>query len=255
MCGRFTLTTPAEQLASLFDVIVPNELPPRYNVAPSQPVAVVRPAQGGSGGREFALLRWGLIPSWAREEKIGSRLINARVETAAERPAFRDAFRSRRCLIAADGFFEWKPQDRRKQPYLVRRPDGKPFAFAGLWERWRPPRGEPVETCAILTTEAVGAPREIHPRMPVILPPEAFAEWLGGGPLSPERAQALAWAGAELVATPVSAAVNDARFDGIQCIQPAGDDGAALAGDLPRRKRPRPPADQPGLFDNESGLR
>jgi putative SOS response-associated peptidase YedK len=165
MSGRFTLTTPMPVLAELFLFPEAVPQPPRYNIAPTQAVATVRATDPNH--RKLAWCRWGLIPSWAADPAIGNRLINARAETAAEKPAFRSAFRHRRCLIPADDFFEWQKTVGRKQPFYIKMKDGQPFAFAGLWERWEG-GGEPVETCTILTTEANEVVRPVHDRMPVI---------------------------------------------------------------------------------------
>ena len=191
MCGRYSLTTPVEAVRQVFDFPERPNLAPRANIAPSQDVAAVCLASGGSGeaGRRFVWLRWGLIPAWAKDPAIGNRTINARAETVAEKPAFRAAFRERRCLIVADGFYEWKTEAGGKQPYRITLVDGGPFALAGLWERWadppggvapggEAPGGETIESCTIITTEANARLREIHPRMPVILAPEAFDPWL-----------------------------------------------------------------------------
>jgi len=181
MCGRYSLTTPAEAVRAYFDFVELPNLPARANIAPRQEVAAVR-LGADDGARHFVWLRWGLIPSWAKEAAIGDRMINARAESVAEKPAFRDAFRMRRCLIAADGFFEWRNEGGRKQPYRITLPDTDVFAFAGIWERWRDPQShEAVETCAILTTEAVPTLRPIHHRMPVILDPADFTAWLSPG--------------------------------------------------------------------------
>jgi len=174
MCGRFTLATPAAQIAELFGLEHTPELTPRYNIAPSQQVAIVRRA----GGRpELAWARWGLVPSWARDPAMGARTINARCETVAVKPAFRAALRRRRCLIPADGFYEWRREGNRKQPFYFSLPNGSLFAFAGLWERWEG-AGEPLESCTILTTGANDAVAPVHDRMPVILAPEAHGPWL-----------------------------------------------------------------------------
>src|SRR5881394_3747162 len=149
MCGRFTLATPAKSLQKHFQLDAVPELPFRYNIAPTQNVAAVRV---GRLGRALSLLRWGLIPHWADDPKIGYRLINARADTVASKPSFRSAFKQRRCLIAADGYYEWQKQDGAKQPYLIRREDGQPFAFAGLWEHWQGVDQE-IESCTIITTE------------------------------------------------------------------------------------------------------
>jgi len=184
MCGRYSLTTPAEAVRAYFDFVEQPNLAPRANIAPRQPVAAVRlglgeDGAGGDGQRHFAWLRWGLIPAWANDAAIGDRMINARAESVAEKPAFRAAFRARRCLIAADGFYEWRSEGGRKQPYRITLADSPVFGFAGLWERWRDPASqETIATCTILTSEASAALRQIHPRMPVILNPADFAAWL-----------------------------------------------------------------------------
>src|SRR5262249_8129107 len=152
------------------------ELRPRYNVAPSQLVPVVR--LGADGGRQLELLRWGLVPSWAKDEKIGYSLINARSETVAEKPSFRSAFKQRRCLVLESGFYGWAPRDGKKQPWLFGLQGAEPFAFAGLWERWEKGEGDPLETCTIITTEANDTVRPVHNRMPVILPHDSLAAWL-----------------------------------------------------------------------------
>src|SRR5262245_33896326 len=177
MCGRYSLATSRGQLADLFRLAGGPDLPLRYNIAPTQPVPVVRAA---GDGRALALARWGLIPHWASDPAIGNRMINARSETVAEKPSFRDAFRKRRCLIPATGFYEWLAQAGGKQPYHFRLHDGRPFAFAGLWERWDR-GGEPVASCARRTTEVNAVVRPVHGRMPVIMPPEHFAAWLTAG--------------------------------------------------------------------------
>jgi putative SOS response-associated peptidase YedK len=190
MCGRFTLRTPIGLLAEQFRVDIDRALSPRLNIAPTQQVAVVRELfdkQSGSGEsadgrqRRLDMLRWGLVPSWAKELKIGSSMINARAETVADKPAFRTAFRRRRCLIPADGYYEWQKLGRQKQPHLIRRRDEQPFAFAGLWEQWwggGDGTGEPIETCTIITTSSNELTRPIHDRMPVILHPVDYDLWL-----------------------------------------------------------------------------
>lgn len=177
MCGRFSLDATAETLATLFDLEPPQALAPRYNIAPTQPVLALRVAPG-TDRRGWAWLRWGLIPAWAKDPGIGARMINARSETVAEKPAFRAAFRRRRCLVPATGFYEWRGESGRKQPYLIHAPDGAPFAIAGLWEHWQDPGGAELETCTLLTTEANEALRPLHDRMPVLLAPEAWERWL-----------------------------------------------------------------------------
>ncbi len=177
MCGRFTLTTPGEALAEVFGLDEPPELAPRYNIAPTQPVAVVRRVPAGAP-RSLSMLRWGLIPAWQREPRHGSLLINARAESLLDKPAFRDAFERRRCLIPADGFYEWKGSSGQREAWLIRSADGRPLAFAGLWEP--APGREPGQagTCAIVTTEPNQVVRPIHDRMPVVLPEADWNAWV-----------------------------------------------------------------------------
>lgn len=221
MCGRYSQTQPLRKVLPLFGV-EPQEAPadasPRYNIAPTQSVPVVRASEAE---RHFAELRWGLIPLWAKDRAIGNRLINARAETVADKPAFRAAFRQRRCLVLADGFYEWRREGNRKQPYYFRRPHGEPFAFAGLWERWHSPEGELIETCALITTAANERVRPIHERMPVILTGEDCALWLAPAqnPLLLERL--LAPSAPELLdCYPVSSAVNRPGNDAPELIAP-----------------------------------
>ncbi len=177
MCGRFTLTDPDQDLAVQFNLPDIPDMQPRYNIAPTQPVAAVR-VSPASMVREMALLHWGLIPFWAKDRKIGNRMINARSETVAEKPAFRAAFKRRRCLVAADGFYEWQKQDGGKQPYYIRRHDGRPFAIAGLWESWKSEDEAVIESCTLLTTTPNELIRPLHNRMPVILHPKDYDLWL-----------------------------------------------------------------------------
>ncbi len=181
MCGRYTLTTPLEGLRQVFDFVEQTNLAPRHNIAPTQEVAAVR--LDSDGARHLVTLRWGLLPRWAKDRAMAARMINARAETLATKPAFREAYRQRRCLILADGFYEWKTEAGRKQPYLIGLQDRAPFAFAGIWERWRDPAtGDGLETCSIVTTEANDLLAAIHHRMPVILPAEAQETWLAVDP-------------------------------------------------------------------------
>jgi putative SOS response-associated peptidase YedK len=219
MCGRYSLRKPTREIAGEFDLADVPELPPRYNIAPTQDVPVVRLAPDRQR-REFGLLRWGLIPSWADDPGIGNRLINARGETVAGKPAFRRAFQTRRCLIVADGFFEWRKTDGRKQPYFIHRKDDRPFAFAGLWERWA--RGdEPVESCTIITTEANELMQPIHDRMPVIVPCSAYDLWLDPTVKDLSRLETLLSPDPELEleAYPVSTLVNSPAHDERRCIE------------------------------------
>jgi putative SOS response-associated peptidase YedK len=221
MCGRIVRTASRETVAELFQVPDPPTLFPLYNIAPTQPVLAVREAATGTG-RELVTLRWGLIPHWSSDPKIGNRLINARAETAAEKPAFRSAFRKRRCLIPADAYYEWQKLEKTKQPYVFRMKDGRTFALAGLWERWSPPDGEAVESFTILTTEANEVARPVHDRMPVIVDPAEFGLWLDpAGEL--KQAQALLWPypAREMESYPVSTFVNNPRNEGPRCVEAA----------------------------------
>ena len=221
MCGRFTLFEADKILSREFGVSGISPLSPRYNIAPSQPVAAVRAAPAGTG-RELALLRWGLIPSWSKDPAIGNRLINARAETAREKPSFRNAFRRHRCLIPASGFYEWLRWERGKQPYFVRMRDGRPFAFAGLWDRWESPDEGAIETCTILTTAANAVLAPIHDRMPVILPPGEYDRWLDPALQDPDSLTPLLvpFPPEEMLAFPVSPRVNAPSTDDEGCIAP-----------------------------------
>lgn len=227
MCGRYTLNSANDEISLLFDIPELPLVPPRYNIAPTQEAAVVRvPAPGEP--RRLDLLKWGLIPYWAKEAAIGNRMINARAESVAEKPAYRTSFKNKRCLIPTDGFYEWKKMGKMKQPYLIHRQDGKPFAFAGLWSIWRDPEqgGKPVETFTILTTEANDLLRPLHDRMPVIVAREDFDLWLDPKVGDAEKLQPLlkphAVDGFE--AFPVSRAVNSPAHDTPDCIAPLVED-------------------------------
>ena len=221
MCGRFTLFEPDKILSKEFGVSSIPLLSPRYNIAPSQPVAAVRATPAGSG-RELALLRWGLIPSWSKDPAIGIRLINARAETAHEKPSFRNAFRRHRCLIPASGFYEWLRWERGKQPYFVRMRDERLFAFAGLWDRWESPDKGAIETCTILTTAANAVLAPIHDRMPVILPSTEYARWLDPTLLNTDSLAPLLvpFPPEDMLALPVSHRVNSPTVDDEKCIAP-----------------------------------
>jgi putative SOS response-associated peptidase YedK len=177
MCGRFALKAPPRTIQEHFHLPETLELSPRYNIAPSQAIAVVRCLQGEKT-RQLDMLRWGLIPHWAKDMKIGYKMINARSETLAQKPSFRAAFKKRRCLIVADGFFEWKHAGKIKEPFYVQLRNGAVFGFAGLWESWKSPDGNIVESCTVITTPANKLIRGIHDRMPVILLPEDYETWL-----------------------------------------------------------------------------
>lgn len=225
MCGRFTLHASPSLMAQLFDLPEEPYLAPRYNIAPTQPVAIVR-TQGQDDAREWALVHWGLIPSWSKDPSSGARMINARAETVAERPAFRAAFRRRRCLVPADGFYEWRSMGKSKQPYYITLQDQKPFAFAGLWESWTGPDGSALDSCTIITTEANELMSELHNRMPVILDPEDYSLWLGEGGDTPKDQLGLLmhllrpFPSEQMTAWPVSKYVNSPSNEGADCIEP-----------------------------------
>ncbi len=176
MCGRFVLENPPEQLVKVYRLMSLPDLEPRYNIAPGQPIATVR--QDHAGTRQLVCVNWGLIPSWARDPVIGNRLINARSETAHEKPSFRQALRSRRCIIPASGFYEWQKAVKAKIPHYIHLRDGQVMSLAGLWEKWKGPHGQDIETCTILTTAANTLLKPLHERMPVILHADEFDLWL-----------------------------------------------------------------------------
>lgn len=220
MCGRFTLTISPDQLQDQFGLSEPPpiDLAPRYNIAPSQAVAVVT----NSADRKLEIFQWGLIPSWAKDPKIGNKLINARAETLAEKPSFRTALKRRRCLVVADGFYEWKKDGARKTPMYITLDDGRAFGFAGLWEIWQPPDGSLVKTCTIITTEPNALLANIHNRMPVILPPEAYDTWLQPGELAADEALPLLrpYDARHMQAVPVSTRVNSPGIDAPDLVLP-----------------------------------
>jgi putative SOS response-associated peptidase YedK len=237
MCGRFLIYATIDRLQRQFRFSQRPNLQPRYNVAPSQDIPMVRTAEGG-GERELAFARWGLIPFWAKDAKFGFKCINARAESLATTPAFREAYRRRRCLIPADGFYEWrtitpsapaqgdllapqpprKASPARKQPVLIRRRSHEPFAFAGLWERWKGPEGE-VVSATIITTQANRTLAPIHERMPVILPPEAYDRWLDTAAADAD-ALLVPCADDLLELTDVSTRVNSVKDDDPDLIAP-----------------------------------
>jgi putative SOS response-associated peptidase YedK len=221
MCGRYAILSAPEAIRALFAYQERPNFPPRYNVAPSQPIPIVRLADGV---RQFALVRWGLIPSWVKDPRAFALLINARGESVNEKVAFRNAMRRRRCLVPADGFYEWKREGNRTRPYFVRRKDRKPFAFAGLWETWTGPNGEEMESAAIVVTGASRTLAAVHDRMPVIVPPEAFELWLDCANVDAQTASALIAPAPDglLEAYEVSPAVNRTANDGATLIEPLG---------------------------------
>ena len=220
MCGRFAFYSPSEAAAALFGVTESIEVQPRYNIAPTQFVAAIR--ANDSSDRELVMLRWGLVPFWAKDPSIGNRMINARAETVAEKPSFRAAYRDRRCLVLADGFYEWRKQDGGKTPYFISAANGQPFAFAALWENWQSKESdESLQTTTLITTAANDFMIDIHHRMPVVLGPLAASKWLAGENGLLEQVSAN---GPELRAWPVDRRVNNARNDGEDLIL-AVDDG------------------------------
>ncbi|HLO86843.1 MAG TPA: SOS response-associated peptidase [Nostocaceae cyanobacterium] len=225
MCGRFTLHLSSEALTAFFEIQEVTDIDARFNIAPTQNVVAVLQNQQ-SNRRYLHHLRWGLIPAWAKDASMGTKLINARAETAAQKPAFRSAFKHRRCLIVADGFYEWQKQGTKKQPFYFHLRDGQPFAFAGLWERWRNPDKEDIDSCTILTTGANELMQPIHDRMPVILHPEDYNLWLDPQVQTPELLQPLLqpYPTAAMTAYPVSTWVNNARHDDSKCIVPVSDE-------------------------------
>lgn len=222
MCGRFTLKTDPQTLTEIFPGFeMPEELNPRYNIAPSQKVAVVP----NKGENKVELFHWGLIPSWAKDPKIGNRMINARAETLAEKPSFRTPYKRRRCLILADGFYEWhqEPESSSKTPIYIRLKSGEPFAFAGLWEVWRPSDDDaPVLSCTIITTTPNSLMEKIHRRMPVILATDGYDQWLDPHEQPPDRLNGLltSYPAEEMTAYPVSRLVNSPKNDLPDCIRP-----------------------------------
>jgi putative SOS response-associated peptidase YedK len=222
MCGRFTLTVDPAQLQEAFPWIEPPpDLPPSFNIAPSQPVAVI----ANNNPNRLDFFKWGLVPSWAKDPSVGNRMINARAETLAEKPSFRTAFRRRRCLVLADGFYEWQqdPGGKSKTPMYVRLTSQKPFAFAGLWEAWNAPDGSRLLSCAIITTSPNPLMEVIHNRMPAILPEEAYSTWLDAAERSPADLAPLLqpYPAEEMIAFPVSRLVNSPQNNLPECILPA----------------------------------
>jgi putative SOS response-associated peptidase YedK len=231
MCGRFAFYSPHEAVTRLFGVADAPEVEPRYNIAPTQFIAVVR--EGDDRRRSLGLLYWGLVPSWSKEKAIGSRMINARGETLREKPSFRNAYRRRRCLVLADGYYEWQRSGAVKQPFFISLAGGEPFGIAGLWESWRDPAsGEPLESCCIVTTTPAPVISHVHDRMPVIVEPGDHAEWLDPSNQAVERLDRLLVpsSNAGLRARPVSRRVNDARNQGADLVAPVerADRGGAV---------------------------
>jgi putative SOS response-associated peptidase YedK len=246
MCARYVITSPAAAVRALFGYQELPNFPPRYNVAPTQPIPIVRLADGG---RSFALMRWGFLPAWVKDPKNFSLLVNARGEFVLDKPAFRNAMRRRRCLIPADGFYEWQAVYPGKpgRPYFVRPKSAGPIALAGLWETWTGPNGEELDTTVIVTTQANRLLAPIHGRMPVIVQPQAFDLWLDCAKVDATTASVLITPAAEdlLECYAVSPAVNRAENDGPELITPASADTPATD-DAPAQ--PSKEDDQLSLF-------
>ena len=220
LCGRFTLSASGEELAAEFELPEPFELAPRYNIAPTQDVASV--VQDADGARRLTSHRWGLVPFWAKDPSVGPRMINARSETVAEKPAFRDSLRERRCIVPADGFYEWSKGGASRGPHWIHPRQKQLLGMAGLWATWKSPEGVVIESCTLLTTAANSVLRPLHDRMPVILPRERYAQWLDPACREPSELLPLLrpcpddW----LDCRPVGPEVNDVRFDDASCLQP-----------------------------------
>jgi len=222
MCGRFTLTIdPGDYIDAFPRFVFPEKNAPRFNIAPTQPILAV-PNDGRNAADFFV---WGLIPSWAKDPTIGSRLINARAETLSEKPAFRGGYKYHRCLILADGFYEWKqqPGTKSKTPYFIHLKSGAPFAFAGLWDSWQSPDGGVIQSATIITTTPNSLMATLHNRMPVILPPETYAQWLDPAPRTPDSLVNLlvSYPSEKMEAHPVSTLVNSPANDRPECLIPA----------------------------------
>jgi putative SOS response-associated peptidase YedK len=248
MCGRYAVTSAPEAIRALFGYPEQPNFPPRYNVAPTQPVPIVRMTDGK---RQFALVRWGLIPAWVKDPRAFSLVINARGESVLDKPAFKNAMKYRRCLFPADGFYEWERKGERKQPYFVRRKGGGPLAFAGLWESWMGPNGEEQETAAIITTDASPSITHIHDRMPVIVPREAFDFWLDPK-VDAEMAMAVIQPAKdeEIEHHEVSRAVNRTANDSAELVEPLREPEAVE--EPPKRvnkEKPKVDDGQASLFD------
>jgi putative SOS response-associated peptidase YedK len=248
MCGRYVIISSPEAIRALFGYPEQPNFPPRYNVAPTQPVPIVRL---NDGKREFALVRWGLIPAWVKDPKTFSLVINARGDSVIDKPSFRNAMKRRRCLFPADGFYEWKEEGPRRRPYAVLPKDRKPFAFAGLWESWMGPNGEEMETAAIITTDANRSLHHIHHRMPVVIPPEAYDFWLSPN-VDAVTASALIVPAPEdfFEAYEISTAVNRVVNDDPRLLDPAPPESEAKGEPEPVKRASRSKKDdrQSSLF-------
>ncbi|MDQ0314349.1 SOS response-associated peptidase [Amorphus orientalis] len=249
MCGRYTLVAPPEAVQELFGAEAAHAAPPRYNIAPSQPILIL--TEDEPGRRRLVLARWGLIPGWTKDPSTMSLLINARGETAAEKPSFRAAMRHRRCLIPATGFYEWqKRKGTRAQPYFIRPKGGGIVAFAGLWEDWSDPQGGVIDTAAIVTTAASPSLKPIHDRMPAVIRPDDFAMWLDTRTINAKTAASLIGPAPDdaFEAVPVSTAVNAVTNDGPFVQSPIEPESPAAA-EAPEETEKKPAAGQIDLFD------
>ena len=236
MCGRYLIISSPEAMRLLAGYLEQPNFPPRYNVAPTQPIPVVRI---DNGARQFALMRWGLIPSWVKDPKTFTLLINARGETVCEKPAFKNAMKRRRCLIPADGFYEWKLDGKSRRPFVVRPLDRAPVMFAGLWETWTGPNGEEIDTAAIVTTAANKTLHPIHHRMPVILQKEQFEPWLDCAHVGTGEASTLLRPAREdrMEAHEISPEINRVMNDGPQVLEPCTALDTIEETPKPKRKR------------------
>lgn len=227
MCGRYLLISPVEAMRRFFDVGGLLNLPPRYNVAPTQDAPVLRLDK--EGRRELIQMRWGLVPLWAKDLSMGARCINARAESLERKPAFREAFRQRRCLVPTDGFYEWEKKGKVRQPWRIGPAEDGLMALAGLWERWRAPDGGVVRSFAVITTDANELVAPLHERMPAVIPPDGFSEWLDPA-TSPERLREMLrpYPSNRMKAYPVSRRVNDVRNDDPSCIEPFSQSATGL---------------------------
>lgn len=229
MCARYTMSTTPDDLIEEFEaILVADSIPPSWNIAPTDEAPIV--VESKEGERRIGMSRFGFIPHWADDPRIGVRMLNARVETAAEKPAFRRAFAKHRCLVVADGFYEWKRVGKKKIPFRFHLPEGGPFGLAGLWSIWNDPEGERVSSFTILTGEATGPVQALHDRMPLVLPRASYRAWLDRGRDDRQALESLlaAHRGDDLVADEVSTRVNDVRNDGPELIEPVGDRDDAL---------------------------
>jgi putative SOS response-associated peptidase YedK len=220
MCGRAALSAPPDDLREIFGLDEDPELVPRYNIAPTQPIAIIRadPASPPGVARRITMVRWGLIPAGA-DPKVGPKMINARIETVNTRPPFAQALRGRRCLVLVDGFYEWKTEHKKKRPFFIQMPDKKPFALAGLWTRWTKPDGEIIDSCTIITRPAVAPVSELHDRQPLVLPRDRYEEWL-----DPRMEPVLDHPTPELTMYEVSTRVNNVNNDDADCLLPTSGD-------------------------------